>query len=133
MKKNILVAADFNINTNRVAIKESLEHVGDGTIHVVTVRESSESDSREDAMRKDVIDEVREFVEDTNINPSVDFQYEVLDGSVPESISEYAEDKDIDFVIMMTSWNDGLILQSVTKETIKESPCPVLVMKNENY
>lgn len=133
MNKNILVAADFNINTNRVAIKESLEYVNGGTVHVVTVRESSESDTREDTMRQDVIDEVQEFVEDTNVNTAVDFQYEVLDGSVPESISEYAENKDIDFIIMMTSWNDGLILQSVTKDTIEESPCPVLVMKDENY
>lgn len=133
VKKDILVAADFNINTNQIAIKESLEYVNGGTVHIVTVRESSESDSREDKMRQDVIDGVQEFVEDVNVNSVADFQYEILDGSVPESISEYAENEGIDFIIMMSSWNNGLILQSVTKSTIEESPCPVLVMKNENH
>lgn len=132
MDREILVAADFNVNTNRIAVQEGMEYAGNGTVHVVTVSQSAEDDKRENKMRTGVLEEVEEYVDDIGESDS-EFVYKTLTGSVPSAISEYASKNGIDMIVMMTSWSDGVITKSVTKRTISKAPRPVLVLKESNY
>ena len=60
---------------------------------------------------------------------------EVLQGSVPETIIEYAERYDIDIVIMPTQGRTGIeryLLGSVTERVIRQSTVPVLSLHPES-
>lgn len=132
MNREILVAADFNVNTNRIAVQEGMGYAGNGTVHIVTVSQSAEDDKRENKMRTDVLEEIKEYVDDIG-GSDAEFVYKTLTGSVPSAISEYASENGTDMIVMMTSWSDGVLTRSVTKRTISEAACPVLVLKESNY
>lgn len=57
---------------------------------------------------------------------------DVLQGSVPETITEYAEQNNIDLIVMPTHGRTGLerfLLGSVTERVIRESTVPVLTIR----
>ena len=52
-------------------------------------------------------------------------------GKVPQVVSKFCEEKDIDLVIMTTRGRRGMkhfLTDSITEESIRLAPCPVLVL-----
>lgn len=56
------------------------------------------------------------------------------EGSVPQSIITYAEDHDVDCIVMGTTGRSGLrqyVLGSVTERTLREAPVPVVTVHED--
>jgi nucleotide-binding universal stress UspA family protein len=59
---------------------------------------------------------------------------DVLQGRVPETIVEYADQRDVDLTVMPTRGRTGLgrlLLGSVTERVLRRSPVPVLTLRPE--
>jgi nucleotide-binding universal stress UspA family protein len=61
-------------------------------------------------------------------------QHQVESDAPPERLVAYAEDQDIDLVVMGTHGRRGvqrMLLGSVTEEVVRKAPCPVLTVRTD--
>ena len=58
---------------------------------------------------------------------------QVLVGSAPKKIVEYANDHDVDIIVMGTHGRGGLahfLMGSVAERVVRTAPCPVLTVRD---
>lgn len=109
----------------------------DATLHVLNVREQPEdADSASLPVSTDTLAEWLDVPEHGPSMPDLEdlslVQEQVEADSPPERIVAYAEDVDIDLIVMGTHGRRGLrrmLVGSVTEEVVRTSPCPVLTVR----
>ena len=132
MVQTILTPTDGSDNSYR-AIEQAV-HLGkpfDATIHSVAViklgthRDRLRYDPKDDA--DEAIEKARELVE----REGLEFVGAVREGLPYRQIQEYADDHDVDMIVMGTHGRSGLdryILGSVAERTVRQSKVPVLLV-----
>lgn len=68
----------------------------------------------------------------TPASPEVDFERRMLEGSPAESIVQFAEQEQIDLIVLGTHGRTGLdrlLMGSVAEVVVRKAPCPVLTIK----
>lgn len=109
----------------------------DGHIHALSVDEGSGSAKR-DQMRTDseeLADEAASNAAERAEARGVPASVVVRSGSVEQTIHDYAEEADIDIIVMGTHGRSGIkgaIFGSVAEEFVRNSPVPVLTVRHED-
>ncbi len=112
----------------------AIAHEFDGTIHAMSVDEGAGSAKR-DQLRSDseelAVEATEEAAKKAKAN-NVSVTTSVQSGSVEQAIMGYAEETEIDLIVMGTDGRTGLkdvVLSSVAEETVKKSPVPVMTVQ----
>ena len=110
----------------------------DATVHVLSIVETSESasivgygDEKLEALREEGTDATREIVEEA-LSREVDAIGAVEMGNPDRAILEYAEEHDIDLIVMSTHGRSGVgrfLMGSVTEQVIRDGEIPVLAVQ----
>lgn len=110
----------------------------DATVHVLSVVTNSESativgqgDEKLDALREQGTDSTRRIVEEA-LSRDVDAVGAVEIGTPDRSILGYAEENDIDVIVMSTHARSGVgrfLRGSVTEQVIRDGETPVLAIQ----
>jgi nucleotide-binding universal stress UspA family protein len=139
MYERILLPIDRGVDSNRIAACEACQ-LGDqfgSTIHLLFVDLDADdgSDEREHGNQKNVeaVTKTREFIRGSEYD--VDLKEVRRYGNASERICEYANENEVDLIVMATHGRSGLsrlAVGSVTENTLRDAPCPVLGM-NTNY
>lgn len=135
--EHILVPTDGS-DLSRQAMEHaiSLAVAYDGKIHALSIDEGGGS-TRRDQSRTDSEDLAAEAVEEARERANargVPITVSVRTGSSEEEIRQYAENSDVDIVVMGTEGRTGLwgaIFTSVAEKTVRDSPVPVLTVGYE--
>ena len=109
------------------AVKESIGLAEDTEVelHGLYVQRGENNAGLEDTSR------LNELEERAEKEDNLEFETATRKGDPVEEICNYAEDNDIDAIVMATHARTGLkslLYGSVTHDTIRNSPCPVLVL-----
>lgn len=128
MYSNVLVPVDRGIKSDKKCLQEA-EKITEpgGQIHCVFVKLKAVEERAEDA----TIESPIEDIEDYTTNSSYDYVTENRVGTPAEQIARYANENDMDVIVMNTYNPSGikkLITGSVTEDTIEKTSCPVLVL-----
>lgn len=138
MYEQILLPVDRGVDSNRVAAREAckLGEQFDSTIHLLFVERDADAESGRRANGGEVeieaVTSVREFIRDSEYD--VDLNVVRRHGDASERICEYASENEIDLIVMSTHGRSGLsrlAIGSVTENTLRNAPCPVLGMTTE--
>ena len=140
--KKILVPVDFSENSKKI-IQSALYVAGkcQAGLDIVFVVQSFEDYSGffvphmpiaqfEEEMVQSAERKMENFIED-NVSESAVNTAKVLSGDVAEEIIKYAEDQNIDMIVMGTHGYKGfekVLFGSVAEKIVKTSPCPVLTI-----
>ncbi|ATZ61131.2 MAG: universal stress protein [Methanosarcinales archaeon Met12] len=140
--KKILIATDGSLQTGK-AVKQGIElaKLLDAKLYVVFVIDTSAFDffSVDTAVEKahDLLREKGEkitgAVEEMAKENDVDVRSEVLVGQPAIEIVNFAEEGNIDLIVMGTLGKAGIerfLLGSVSEKVIRTSPVPVMVVRN---
>lgn len=76
--------------------------------------------------------ELRELEKIVPTKENVRYQHKVLKGSPVDELVKYAEDHEIDLIVMGTHGRTGLsrlLMGSVAEGVLRRSPCPVLTIR----
>ncbi len=139
MYERILLPIDRGVDSNRIAAREAcrLGDLFDSTIHLLFVDLDADhnADERENGDQKQIeaVTKAREFIHDSEYD--VDLTEVRRYGDASDRICEYANENEIDLIVMATHGRSGLsrlAVGSVTENTLRNAPCPVLGM-NTNY
>lgn len=140
MYDNVLVATDGSSGTT-----ETLEHAvsiardNDAMVHGLYVVDrrlflAAEKDTQDD-VRQSLVEEGEVALDDIAVRgeeAGLTVETEMKDGIPHKTITEYAEETNIDLVVMGTHGRTGrdrvANLGSVTERVVEESPVPVLVV-----
>lgn len=138
MYTNILLPIDESIRTNEL-ITDEAEYLVRNTdneiaIHAIYVEDIQleEYDSLSEVEPISRFNDRSDKWSDESDH--VDTYTEVVQGSIVEEISKYADEYDIDLIIMAKNSRSRLkelVYGSTTEETIEKSNCPVLVINKE--
>jgi nucleotide-binding universal stress UspA family protein len=138
MYTNILLPIDESIRTNEL-ITDEAEYLVRNTdnnisIHALYVEDEQYGDY--DSLSE--LEPIQRFNKRSDKwsdeSDHVDTRSKVIQGSTVEEISKYADEHDIDLIIMAKNSRSTLkelVYGSTTDETIEESECPVLVINKE--
>lgn len=115
------------------AVKEAIGLAEDAEteIHGLYVSRDHQK-QEEEAEKRSRLDELEERAKDN----SLEFETAIRSGSPREEICNYADEKDVDAIVMATHARTGLqalVYGSVTQDTIKNAPCPVLVLPDPDW
>jgi nucleotide-binding universal stress UspA family protein len=83
---------------------------------------------------RDMIQEYLENLQARWSRSDVDIQTLIIDGDEASVIVETASAEDVDLIVMTTHGHTGLtrwVLGSVTERVLRDTPCPVLIMRND--
>ena len=86
-----------------------------------------------DKIEKEHIEQMKEFIKPTN--PEVEASYVLEFGVAAEQIVNYANENNIDLVVMGTHGRTGLrraLMGSVAEAVVRRAECPVLAIKSDN-
>jgi nucleotide-binding universal stress UspA family protein len=140
MYDKVLVATDGSSGTT-----ETLEHAAsiardnDATLHGLYVVDrrlflAAEKDTQDD-VRQSLVEEGEVALDDIAVRgeeAGLTVETEMIDGIPHKAITDYAEESDIDLVVMGTHGRTGrdrvANLGSVTERVVESSPVPVLVV-----
>jgi nucleotide-binding universal stress UspA family protein len=142
--KKILWPTDFSDNSktsqmyaHELAVQFSAElhiiHVIVDPAYVVSpmgvgyIPDSYQADVRERS-DKELAEQLADAVDLTIVR-------ETIDGAAAESITQYAQDNDINMIVMGTHGYSGLsrlLLGSVAEKVVRSAPCPVLTVHSED-
>lgn len=115
------------------AIREAIGLAKDADTEIHGLYVSREHhQNKEEANKVSRLDELEERAEDN----SLEFETAIRNGNPREEICRYADEKDMDAIVMATHARTGLqalVKGSVTQDTIKNAPCPVLVLSNSDW
>lgn len=116
----------------------SLAERYDATVHVLSVVEQSESASivgqgeqKLDALREQGSDSTRRIVEEAQ-SRNVDAVGAIEVGNPDRAILEYADEHDVDVIVMSTHGRSGVgrfLMGSVTEQVIRDGEIPVLAIQ----
>ncbi|WP_440948604.1 universal stress protein [Methanosarcina sp. T3] len=140
--RNIVIATDGSENSRR-AISRGIEiaKLSGATIHVLYVVDTCSTISekwtackemiREVMMNdgKKVMSKVKKIMEDAG----VEVREVLLEGRPSDEIINFAENKDMDLIVMGTLGKTGFerfLMGSVAEEVVRYSKVPVLVVRN---
>ncbi|WP_227356848.1 universal stress protein [Haladaptatus salinisoli] len=140
MYDRILLPTDGSETTEK-AVRQALDIAAtyDATLHVVSVVDQTvvPPDVRADILYDELEDEADDAVDDIKTKASeagIDVETAVLRGTPHRAILDYADDHDIDLVVMGTHGRRGLdryLLGSVTEKVVRISDVPVLTVRME--
>jgi nucleotide-binding universal stress UspA family protein len=135
MIEKILIPTDGTENS-RQAIDRAIEIAKpvDASIHALSITSDFSFEERQDQLRSDPSDaaesaivEAKEMVEGADL----DFTSSIREGTTHEQILGYADENDIEMIVMATHGRTGLqrvVLGSVAEKTIRNSTRPVLIV-----
>ena len=140
--KKIVVPVDFSENSKKI-LQDAVTKAGqlDAKVMVIYVVEGMEkyaglsiphipfAEFEEDLVRS-ATNKLERFLED-NMDPSVAFESQVLQGDIVEKINTFAESEGADMIIMGTHGYKGLekvLFGNVAERVVKTAPCPVLTI-----
>lgn len=134
--RNILVPTDGSPGA-RLAMDHAIaiSKAFDGTIHAMSVDEGSGS-LHQDQLRNDPEDIATEATEEAARKGKandVSVTTVVKSGTPEQAIVSYAEETDIDLIVMGTEGQTGLkniLFGSVAEETVRKSSVPVLAVQS---
>ena len=69
-------------------------------------------------------------------NPTIPVTHVFLEGDPATEIARYAQDANMDLIVMGTHGHSGLahmLLGSVTEKVVRKSPCPVLTVRHPEH
>ena len=138
MYERILLPTDGSRGTNR-AVDQALDLAAEtgAELHVLFVVEDlpyapemmdGEIEARLRAIGEEAIKEIRDRADDKDIA----LETAIEDGVPHRSILEYADDKDVDLIVMGTQGRSGLdryLLGSVAERVVRGSEAPVLTVR----
>lgn len=130
----ILVPLDESAQS-KVALEKAFERFPDGDVlalHVIQVTDlpAYEKESARDLAMEDA-DEVLEGAENIADNYDRDIELDTTEGHAGKAIVSYAEENDIDRIVMETSDQSGIerfVLGSVAEFVKENAPCPVTIV-----
>jgi len=137
----VLVPVDFS-TASLEAVRSSLSLTRQASgLHVLHVLEPISElspgvawgDVTDDTREHHSFDELREKISDVADQGAV---ISVVHGSPGLEIARYAEENGIDLIVIPSHGYRGvkhLLLGSVAERVVRHAPCPVLVMRRENY
>lgn len=135
MYRNILVPTDGSDGA-QLALEHAIAiaKAFNGTIHAMSVDEGAGSTQR-DQLRTDAeelaekaTEEAAQRAESNNVPVTISVQ----SGSAEQAIMRYAEETDIDLIVMGTHGRTGIkniIFGSVAEDTVRNSPVPVMTVQ----
>ena len=134
--QRILVPTDFSeCSTDAISRASCLADKSQAELHLLHVSPPSFTLDSPDALREDKLRRSRERLNQL-LHPHAELkltvQREAREGSPPAVIHDYAQDHDIDLIVMGTHGRTGLahaVLGSVAEKVLRSSPCPVLVVQ----
>jgi nucleotide-binding universal stress UspA family protein len=88
----------------------------------------------EKRLRKALL-EIRRTELDGVVDVSIELECTAL-LSAASAICQFAENKSVDLIVLTTAGRTGLsrvVMGSVAEEVVRRSPCPVLVVRDDNY
>lgn len=139
--QRILVPVDFSVVTEPlVRHAHALAAQSDATVELVHVLDSSASLALSWRRRDDVPDTAEQVhralarLADRDRASSIPVQCHVLDGSPASTITNYAEERQTDLILMGTHGRTGLkrvVLGSVAEAVMQSAPCPVGTLKSD--
>ncbi|WP_423746066.1 universal stress protein (plasmid) [Haladaptatus sp. SPP-AMP-3] len=138
MYERILLPTDGSVSTDK-AVEQALNlsDAYDASLHVLSVvdRTIVPPDVRSDILYDELEDECADAVSDVEAaanEAGVDVETTVLRGTPHRVILDYADDNDIDCIVMGTHGRRGLdryLLGSVTEKVVRLSEVPVLTVR----
>lgn len=120
------------------ALEAALEQFPDAEIHglhVLQIRElpTNDTESAYDMALDDAAG-ILETAEETAAEHGQELRTETIEGHAARTIVDYAEENDIDHIVMGSTGRSGIkrvLLGSVAETVIRRSPCSVTVIRNE--
>ena len=141
--KNILFATDFSESNEVIAkrAKEVAEHYG-AQLHLIHVLQYHPAlftgalfaTSASASPEKILLEQSKEHLEAWAKNLGLDSKYaHTENGSPKHIIKKFAQDHDIDLIIIGAHSHEGLdiLLGSTANSILQSAPCDVLVLKNK--
>ena len=141
--KRILVPTDFS-ETSEAAVKYgiALAKAFGGKLHLLHVSEKASNDmatefplglyeSTEDAVRERLL-KILTPQEQTGLKP----EFELRAGTPYFEIVRYAQDRNIDLIVMGTHGRGGvahMVMGSVAEKVVRKAPCPVLTVRHPQH
>jgi nucleotide-binding universal stress UspA family protein len=138
MYDDVLIPVDRGEESNLTAIDEVLDFIHkseNGVIrllYVWTSEREQESSITTDTTHPHPITHAKNYIENTPV--TVDITCETRTGNPAEEISEHADIKNVDTIVMATygrSRVKRMLLGSTTESVIKQSTPPVLVVNRD--
>lgn len=138
--RRILFPTDLSEGAQRAFPEAaSLADWHDADLHVVNVSQRGEEEKDSFPVPLETLAEWANVSGDTGARPldveNLTVVQERLEGAVPaESILAYAEDEEMDLIVMGTHGRRGvrrMLLGSVTEEVVRKAPCPVFTVRSE--
>ncbi len=122
--KQILVPTDFSRNSGQAihyACDLAIEHKA--RLHLLHIGGDKGDDSPQLIRLAKMIEAHSEM--------AIDTVKKVIDGKPAEAIQQYAQDNEVDLIVMGTHGRTGFLhmtMGSVAEKVVREAPCPVLVL-----
>jgi nucleotide-binding universal stress UspA family protein len=137
--RHILVPTDDS-EESRLAMEHAvtLAQLSDGRIHALSIDEGAGSSNR-DHLRSDPEEEAEEATSESAKqakSEGVPVTGVVRSGSAKEQICAYADESDIDIIVIGTEGRTGIsgaIFASVAEQIVREAPVPVLTVRPGNH
>lgn len=135
MYENILVPTDGSDEFNNI-IKDAVDisKKFNSTIHIVYVARPVYGEFKADELIKGLKKEGEKIIEDiTEITKSleIDVETQIREGTIHKEILNYAEENNIDLIIMGTHRYQGIekyLTTNITSRVVRLSDIPVIVM-----
>jgi nucleotide-binding universal stress UspA family protein len=136
--RHILVPTDDS-DESRLAMEHAvaLARLSDGRIQALSIEEGAGS-SHKDQIRTDPEDEAERAISHSAKqaeSEGIPVTVAVESGSPKEEICAYADESDIDIIVMGTEGRTGIsgaVLASVAEKIVRDAPVPVLTVRPEN-
>lgn len=134
--RRILFPTDFSDGAARAFPHAAfLADQHDAELHIVNVMENERQD---EPTLPTTLGTLREWLGSSTNSPDLDtlsfVQKQIHGGVVAERLLAYAEDEDVDLVVMGTHGRRGvrrMLLGSVTEEVVRMADCPVLTVRSD--
>ncbi|MFO8098562.1 MAG: universal stress protein [Salinibacter sp.] len=135
--RRILFPTDFSDGAARAfpqAVDLADRH--DAELHIVHVADPQDEEDTTLPVSRDVLqDWLAESLENSPALEGLSIVQEQVESDVPpERLVAYAEDMNIDLVVMGTHGRRGvrrMLMGSVTEEVVRKAPCPVLTVRTD--
>lgn len=142
--KNVLVPVDFSEHcTQALAHARALAQAHESELHLLHVVEETVFPSfykmgeqvmygETASLRERAAEALSDCMEEPGPKLAADVAFHVEEGHPGEEIVRYAEEQDTDLIVISTHGMTGVervLMGSVAQKVVRESPCPVFVVK----
>jgi nucleotide-binding universal stress UspA family protein len=134
MYSDLLVPVDRGLESNSVAIEEAagIAEESGGVIHALFVYPAGapEPETASGHEQPKPLEELEALLADRDVTVTATTAH----GTAAEEICSYADEHDIEAIVMATYGRTGfrrLALGSTTEDTIRQSPCPVIAVTDD--